>query len=319
MSVPLYQVDAFTTTPFAGNPAAVCLLSDGPDADWMQRVAGEMNLSETAFLRPQDDGTYRLRWFTPTHEVDLCGHATLASAHVLWTEGMVAAGAPARFDTASGRLTARRNDEWIRMNFPADPVGTTDPPSALLDGLRGVTPEEVGWSGRDYLVRLRSPEAMRTLQPDLSALEALDDARGVIVTAAAQAGDIDFVSRFFAPRVGVPEDPVTGSSHCALGPYWAAQMGNTSLTGRQVSDRGAQYACTWTPPMPSESPSPDAPPRSSAAASTPNPGCASRGVSPSGASPTRRPLQPSTQADIYHPGRRRTPKSQVLVRWNVRA
>lgn len=238
MSVPLYQVDAFTTTPFAGNPAAVCLLSDGPDADWMQRVAGEMNLSETAFLRPQDDGTYRLRWFTPTHEVDLCGHATLASAHVLWTEGMVAAGAPARFDTASGRLTARRNDEWIRMNFPADPVGTTDPPSALLDGLRGVTPEEVGWSGRDYLVRLQSPEAVRTLQPDLSALKALDDARGVIVTAAAQAGDIDFVSRFFAPRVGVPEDPVTGSSHCALGPYWAAQMGNTSLTGRQVSDRG---------------------------------------------------------------------------------
>ncbi len=238
MSVPFYQADAFTDTPFAGNPAAVCLLPEPRDADWMQRVAGEMNLSETAFLRPQPDGTHRLRWFTPSHEVDLCGHATLASAHVLWTEGVVAAGAPARFDTASGRLTARRHDGWVRMDFPADPVEPAEPPSALLDGLGGAAPEAVRWSGRDYLVCLRHPDAVRTLQPDLSALETLDAARGIIVTAAADADDVDFVSRFFAPAVGVPEDPVTGSAHCALGPYWAVRTGHTSLTGRQVSERG---------------------------------------------------------------------------------
>jgi PhzF family phenazine biosynthesis protein len=238
MSIPLYQADAFTDTPFAGNPAAVCLLPEPRTADWMQRVAGEMNLSETAFLRPQPDGTHRLRWFTPTHEVDLCGHATLASAHVLWTEGRVSAGAPIHFDTASGRLTTRRHDEWIRMDFPADPVEPAEPPSALLDGLSGAAPEEVGRSGRDYLVRLRHPDAVRTLHPNLSSLETLDEARGIIVTAPAEADDIDFVSRFFAPRVGVPEDPVTGSAHCALGPYWAAQTGRTALTGRQVSARG---------------------------------------------------------------------------------
>ena len=237
MSVPLYQVDAFTPTPFTGNPAAVCLLSESRDADWMQRVAGEMNLSETAFLRPQADGAYRLRWFTPTHEVDLCGHATLASAHVLWSEGVVSPDGPIHFDTASGRLTARRNDAWIQMDFPTDPVETTDFPEALLDSLDGATVEDVRWSGRDYLARLQSAEAVRTLDPDLSALKTLENARGLIVTAPSETEEVDFVSRFFAPRVGVPEDPVTGSAHCALGPYWAARTGRTSLTGRQVSGR----------------------------------------------------------------------------------
>ena len=238
MSVPLYQVDAFATTLFAGNPAAVCMLPEPRDADWMQRVAGEMNLSETAFLRPQPEGSYRLRWFTPTHEVDLCGHATLASAHVLWTEGVTSTEAPIHFETASGRLTARREDGWIQLDFPADPVEPTESPGALLEGLDGASPEDVGWSGRDYLLRLRTAEAVRSLTPNLSAFERLDGARGVIVTAAADTDDVDFVSRFFAPRVGVPEDPVTGSAHCALGPYWAGRTGRTSLVGRQVSERG---------------------------------------------------------------------------------
>ena len=240
MSLPLYQVDAFTDTSFAGNPAAVCLLSRPKEADWMQRVAGEMNLSETAFLRPQADGAYRLRWFTPTHEVDLCGHATLASAHVLWTEGIAAAEASVHFDTASGRLTAQYADGWIQLDFPADPVESADPPLALREGIGEATPAEVGWTGRDYLIRLQRPDAVRTLRPEMSALAALEEARGVIVTAPApdDADDVDFVSRFFAPGVGVPEDPVTGSAHCALGPYWAARTGRTALTGRQISARG---------------------------------------------------------------------------------
>jgi len=238
MSIPLYQVDAFTRAPFTGNPAAVCLLPEPRDADWMQRVAGEMSLSETAFLRPKPDGRYRLRWFTPTHEVDLCGHATLASAHVLWTEGVASPSGPVHFDTAGGRLSARSEDGWIQMDFPADPVEPTDPPPALLEGLHGATADDVGWNGRDYLVRLRDSETVRTLQPDLPTLSTLEDARGVIITAPAETEDVDFVSRFFAPRVGVPEDPVTGSAHCALGPYWAVRTGHSSLTGRQVSERG---------------------------------------------------------------------------------
>lgn len=238
MSPRLYQVDAFTSTPFAGNPAAVCVLSSPRDANWMQQVASEMNLSETAFVRPQPGSSYRLRWFTPTHEVDLCGHATLATAHVLWADGILAPDAPAQFDTVSGRLSARRNGDWIRMDFPADQLAPIDPPSHLLEGLDGPQPVEVMHSARDHLVRLSGPETVRRLAPNLSALEALDDTRGVIVTAEAEAEEIDFVSRFFAPAVGVPEDPVTGSSHCALGPYWAAETGRTSLTGRQVSSRG---------------------------------------------------------------------------------
>ena len=235
---PLYQVDAFTTTPFAGNPAAVCLLRDSREPDWMQAVAGEMNLSETAFLRPQPEGAFRLRWFTPTHEVELCGHATLAAAHVLWSEGIASEAAPVHFDTTSGRLTARRDDDWIQLDFPTDLVEETEAPAALLDGLNVENPMEVGWTGRDYLVRLRNAETVRRLEPQMASLATLDDTRGVIVTAPADIEDADFVSRFFAPRVGVPEDPVTGSAHCALGPYWATKLGHTPLTGRQVSTRG---------------------------------------------------------------------------------
>jgi PhzF family phenazine biosynthesis protein len=237
MSVPLYQVDAFTNAPFAGNPAAVCLLSTSRDADWMQDVAAEMNLSETAFLHPQRDGAYRLRWFTPTHEVDLCGHATLASAHVLWTDGRLAPDAEARFDTNSGRLTATRDDGWITMDFPADPPAPVEPPPALLDALGLMDPLYVGASGRDYLLRCTDAADVWALDPDVRTLAELDT-RGVIVTAEGDRAEVDFVSRFFAPGVGVPEDPVTGSAHCALGPYWAEQAGQVDLTGRQVSPRG---------------------------------------------------------------------------------
>jgi PhzF family phenazine biosynthesis protein len=237
MSQSLYQVDAFTAAPFAGNPAAVCLLSEARDADWMQDVAAEMNLSETAFLRAQSDGSYRLRWFTPTHEVDLCGHATLASAHVLWTEGLLAPDAEARFETASGRLTATRTEGWITMNFPTDSPSPVEPPPALLEALDLLDPSYVGRSDRDYLLHCHSEEEVRALDPNMTALAAVEG-RGVIVTAPSEQEKVDFVSRFFAPGVGVPEDPVTGSAHCALGPYWTEQTGRTTLTGRQVSARG---------------------------------------------------------------------------------
>ena len=238
MSLPLYQVDAFTDTAFSGNPAAVCLLSSPrPDA-WMQNVAAEMNLSETAFLRPLSEDNYQLRWFTPTDEVDLCGHATLASAHVLWSDGRRAPDGLLRFETASGTLSATRNDEWIALDFPTDPPSPIDAtPASLLDGLGGANPSYVGHTGRDYLVRLHTAEAVRTLSPRMARLGTLDG-RWVIVTAPADADEAVFVSRFFAPGVGVPEDPVTGSAHCALGPYWAAETGRTTLTGHQVSPRG---------------------------------------------------------------------------------
>jgi predicted PhzF superfamily epimerase YddE/YHI9 len=203
----------------------------------MQNVAAEMNLSETAFLRPKSDGTYRLRWFTPTDEVDLCGHATLASAHVLWSEGHLAPDADARFETQSGPLSARREDSWITMDFPADPPAPVEPPPRLLDGLDLMDPLYVGQSERDYLLRCAGEADVRTLDPDLPALARLDS-RGVIVTAPADREEADFVSRFFAPGVGVPEDPVTGSAHCALGPYWADEMNQNTLKGRQVSARG---------------------------------------------------------------------------------
>lgn len=238
MSLPLYQVDAFTNAAFAGNPAAVCLLPTPRSADWMQNVATEMNLSETAFLRPLPSGAYRLRWFTPTDEVELCGHATLASAHVLWAEGHLAPDTEARFESASGRLTATRDDEWITLDFPADPADPTDAtPASLLGGLSGAQPSFVGHNGRDYLVRLDSAEAVRSLTPKMPRLAALEG-RGVIVTAPADTEEADFVSRFFAPGVGVPEDPVTGSAHCALAPYWASETGRTQLTGHQISPRG---------------------------------------------------------------------------------
>ncbi len=235
MSFPVVQVDAFTDTPFSGNPAAVCILPAEADAQWMQRVAGEMNLSETAFVTRRQDG-YGLRWFTPWSEVDLCGHATLASAHVLWEEGRVGPDETIIFHTKSGVLTCERAEEWIEMNFPLTPESPAAPPEGLAEAL-GITPRYVGKSEFDFLVEADSEALVRGLAPDFGLLGALP-MRGCIVTARAEESAYDFVSRFFAPAVGVNEDPVTGSAHCCLGPFWARRLGKDDLTGHQASARG---------------------------------------------------------------------------------
>jgi PhzF family phenazine biosynthesis protein len=235
MGLAIVQVDAFTERPFAGNPAAVCVLPAERDARWMQDVAREMNLSETAFLVRQEDG-YGLRWFTPAIEVDLCGHATLASAHVLWEDGHLARGAPARFWTRSGLLTAAARGAWIELDFPAKPQEPAPTPPELARAL-GVTPRYVGRNQFDYLIEAESEAAVRGLAPDFGALRALP-VRGIMVTAAAEAAEYDFVSRFFAPASGIDEDPVTGSAHCCLGPFWSARLGKRELVGYQASARG---------------------------------------------------------------------------------
>jgi PhzF family phenazine biosynthesis protein len=229
------QVDAFTDTPFAGNPAAVCLLSAPRDEGWMQSVAREMNLSETAFLVKRDDG-FALRWFTPAVEVALCGHATLASAHVLWEEGHLPAQSQARFHTKSGLLTGDRAGEWIELDFPAKREDPATVPPGLAEAL-GVTPKYVGKNQFDYLVEVDAEDTVRRLAPDHAGLAALP-VRGVIVTSRASSPGYDFVSRFFAPGAGVPEDPVTGSAHCALGPFWQARLGKSDFTAYQASPRG---------------------------------------------------------------------------------
>ncbi len=235
MSLTIYQVDAFTNQPFRGNPAAVCVLPKARDEDWMRDVAREMNLSETAFLVPQNDG-YNLRWLTPTVEVDLCGHATLASAHVLWETGQVPSERPARFYTRSGLLTAERKGGWVEMDFPADPEKPAPAPPELAPAL-GVTPHYVGMNRFDYLAELDSEETLRGLKPDFTRLGRIP-ARGVIVTSRSASSEYDFVSRFFAPQSGVDEDPVTGSAHCCLGPFWGARLGKQQLVGYQASARG---------------------------------------------------------------------------------
>lgn len=236
MTLTITQVDAFTNEPFAGNPAAVCLLPTSPDATWMQRVAREMNLSETAFLVRRSDGEFDLRWFTPAVEVDLCGHATLASAHVLWEEGHLPPDAPAVFHTRSGRLSATRRADWIEMDFPAEPAEPVPAPAGLADAL-GAEPAWVGRNRFDYLVEVDTQGTVERLAPDFARLKKLET-RGVIVTARADADGVDFVSRFFAPGTGVDEDPVTGSAHCCLGPFWQQHLGRDAFTARQVSERG---------------------------------------------------------------------------------
>jgi PhzF family phenazine biosynthesis protein len=231
----LWIVDAFADAPFSGNPAAVCMLPGHRPDSWHQALAGEMNLAETAFLS-RKEGDFGLRWFTPRVEVDLCGHATLASAHFLWESGRLQRTSAANFHTRSGLLTAESDGDWIVLDFPATPPTEAVPPDGLEQAL-GATPVWTGRSRFDVLVVLDNAETVRSLSPDLARLNAVD-ARGVIVTAESDRRGIDFVSRFFAPRVGVPEDPVTGSAHCALAPYWAARLGRQTLTGHQASARG---------------------------------------------------------------------------------
>lgn len=235
MGIKLLQVDAFTEKPFAGNPAAVCLLPEAREPAWMQDVAREMNLSETAFLLKQADG-YNLRWFTPTLEMELCGHATLASAHALWETGALSAGEQARFHTLSGLLTAERKGEWIEMDFPAEPVQAAEAPLDLEQAL-GTQPLFVGRNRLDFFAEVASDDFVRTMQPDLALVGKLP-ARGIIVTSRSSASDYDFVSRVFGPQSGIDEDPVTGSAHCALGPYWSQKLGKTEFVGYQASARG---------------------------------------------------------------------------------
>jgi PhzF family phenazine biosynthesis protein len=246
-------VDAFSEVPFEGNPAGVCVLEVAASESWMRSVAAEVNLSETAFLHPVESG-WRLRWFTPTVEVDLCGHATLASAHVLWTEGHALRDRPVRFETLSGVLVAScASADRIALDFPSKPVSETAAPPALLEalGMDGGTPlpTATGFNRMDWLVELPTEADVRSVEPDFRALAAVD-ARGVMVTTLPSSDtlenhpDIDFVSRFFAPACGVDEDPVTGSAHCALGPWWARKLGRSTVTGRQISTRGGTVRVT---------------------------------------------------------------------------
>jgi PhzF family phenazine biosynthesis protein len=250
MGQAFFVVDAFTDRPFAGNPAAVCVMARAAGEDWMRDVAREMNLSETAFLHPErdDEGhSWRLRWLTPSVEVDLCGHGTLATAHVLWQTGQAPRDRPLRFLTRSGVLQARlqsaNGDGLILLDFPARPVSDRSPPglAAALGLGDAAAVRFVGSNKMDYLVELASAAEVRACRPDMAALAKIP-ARGVMVTARAEAPGIDFISRFFGPGSGIPEDPVTGSAHCALAPYWGAKLGKTAMVGFQASARGGTVA-----------------------------------------------------------------------------
>ena len=234
MKLSITTVDAFTNRMFGGNPAAVTVLPEPmPDA-WLQNLAMEMNLSETAFLEKREDGSYGLRWFTPAVEVALCGHATVASAHALWQSGALGEHDVARFHTRSGLLTATKRGDWIELDFPATHVTEAPPPAGLLEALN-VTPKFIGRSKFDYLLQIEERELL-ALQPDFGRLSQVA-ARGVIVTSASADTEFDFLSRFFAPASGINEDPVTGSAHCALTPYWSKQLDKTCMLAKQVSKR----------------------------------------------------------------------------------
>lgn len=235
MAIPIFQVDAFAEQPFMGNPAGVCVLSEPKNDDWMQLVAREMNVSETAFVSAIGDG-FSLRWFTPITEVDLCGHATLASAHTLWEQGYLDKSLEAKFNTKSGILTARQNGEWIELNFPIEPPTECSIPDFVISGLK-VSPKLTGKNRLDYIIEVESEEIVRNLEPDFKVLKDME-IRGVIVTSQSAGGDFDFISRFFAPGAGIDEDPVTGSAHCCLGPYWQERLNKNDLLGYQASKRG---------------------------------------------------------------------------------
>lgn len=235
MGVAIYQVDAFTDQPYKGNPAAVCLLEEARSEEWMQAVAAEMNLSETAFVLPESDG-FRLRWFTPKKEVKLCGHATLATAHVLYENKLIPLAEQARFYTLSGLLTADYLGGLIELDFPATPVVSCEAPFGLVEALM-VKPLFIGRSDDDYLVEVASEDEVKKAAPDFGRL-VQTSCRGIIVTALSGSAGYDFISRFFAPAVGINEDPVTGSAHCRLTPYWQGKLGKNEFTAYQASERG---------------------------------------------------------------------------------
>jgi PhzF family phenazine biosynthesis protein len=236
MSIPYYQVDAFTGSLFSGNPAGVCLLTDWLPDPVLQSIAAENNLAETAFV-VQRNSYFDLRWFAPTLEMDLCGHATLAPAHVIFRHLGHRASA-VKFQTRSGELVVTRNDEFLTLDFPARPAAVCSAPADLIAGL-GCKPGTTA-KARDYLAVFDSEQVVRNIRPDMSALMRLD-CLGIIVTAPGES--CDFVSRFFAPRAGIPEDPATGSSHCTLIPYWAQRLGRQKLRALQVSRRGGEFHC----------------------------------------------------------------------------
>ena len=238
MRLKIFQVDAFTDKVFGGNPAAICPLDSWIDDATMQAIAYENNLSETAFFVPAD-GAYALRWFTPLAEVDLCGHATLASAHVVFHHLQPDADAVA-FDTRSGRLDVARSDDGLTMDFPALAAHPLDPPPADLAAGLGHEPV-AAFGDMDYLALLETEAQVRAIEPDLTVLARLKERRGIIVTAPGES--VDFVSRFFSPLMGVPEDPVTGSAHCMLAPFWAERLGKTTLHAYQASARGGAVHC----------------------------------------------------------------------------
>lgn len=242
MGFPIYQVDSFASQAFAGNPAGVCLLLNGEESpDWMQEVAMEMNLSETAFLTPLEDG-WKLRWFTPAVEVDLCGHATLAGAHVLFSQGLVAPGEIIKFHTLSGILTARQDGDWIELDFPREPAWAEEVNPGIIEAL-GIKPLFAGRNRIDYLVEVATEQEVLALKPDMARLAVLTE-RGVMVTAKASRPGYDFVSRFFAPGIGIDEDPVTGSAHCCLGPYWNEKLNKEEFLAWQASPRGGAVKVT---------------------------------------------------------------------------
>ena len=241
MSIPLVWVDAFTDVPFRGNPAAVCLLEAAAPEAWMQDLAREMNLSETAFVVPRADGDFDLRWFTPTREIALCGHATLGSAHALFERGHDATAI--RFHTQSGVLTCTPNGTRIEMDFPAAPTDPIDAPAGLFDALGIDDAVAVSESAnRWFVVELASEAAVADIDPDFTALAAIGSG-AVIVTARASRADADIASRVFVPGAGIDEDPVTGSAHCTVAPYWAAKLQRTELVAYQASTRGGTLWC----------------------------------------------------------------------------
>jgi PhzF family phenazine biosynthesis protein len=239
MSIPFFQVDAFVTRePFSGNPAGVCIVPGRMDTPWMQLLAAEVNQAETAFLYAEEDG-FRLRWFTPKMEVALCGHATLASAHVLWQEGILKKGEEARFYTQSGLLKACQKGDLIELDFPARPAVPCEKPKGLEECL-GTRVLSTGLTGTVYLAELASDQAVRKVKPDFKLMESFLNSQlhGVIITAASDDPAYDFVSRFFAPAAGIPEDPVTGSAHCCLGPFWESRLHKNTFSAYQASERG---------------------------------------------------------------------------------
>ncbi len=235
MGLPFVVADAFAEKAFTGNPAAVVFQDEPRDDAWRAAVAREFALSETAFVEPLGEA-FRLRWFTPTVEVPLCGHATLAAAHALWETGRLPRDRPAVFETASGRLSARADAPWATLDLPALPARAAKPPAGLLDVLRD-TPLWLGENRQAYFLELDSEDTVRRAEPDLARLKSVTP-KDLVLTAAARRGTCDFVSRCFCPASGIPEDPVTGSAHCALGPYWAERLGKPVLTAFQASARG---------------------------------------------------------------------------------